>query len=176
LIGAVVGHDDGMVREVEWDEVKDWFDPAENGSAPDIVVEDTTLDYWQALIMLIRTDGWRAEYEIGDERVGVPAAATDLFVPHPQGWLRSLWVWPQPDIELIFRVWTPEVIIGDASLHELQGQQRLDDLCAILRRLGQRLSQRVAMYAEGCYEQYPPMLAYDVSNDRVVFLAGSWRN
>jgi hypothetical protein len=33
----------------------------------------------------------------------------------------------------------------------------------------------VTMYAEGCYDQYPPMLAYDVDQDRVVFLAGSWR-
>jgi hypothetical protein len=175
LINALTGYDDGAVREVEWDKVRDWFDPAENGSAPDIVVEDTALEDWQGLITLIRTDSWRAEYEIGDERVGVPAAAADLFVPHREGWLRSLWVWPRPDIELTFRVWTPEVIVGDVSLYELQGQQRLDDFCGILRRLGQRLGKRVTMYAEGCYDQYPPMLAYDVDQDRVVFLAGSWR-
>ncbi len=164
-----------MVREIEWDEVQDWFDPVGNGSAPDIAIADTTLDDWQALLTMIRTDGWRAEYEIGDERVGVPASAADLFVPNPEGWLRSLWVWPQPDIELILRVWTPEVIVGDVSLHELQGQERLDDFCGILRRLGQRLGKRVGMYAEGCYDAYPPMLAYEVTQDRVVFLAGPWR-
>lgn len=165
-----------MVREVDWDKVRDWFDPAENGSAPDIAVEGTTLDDWQALITLIRTDGWRAEYEIGDERVEVPAAAADLFVPHPEGWLQSLRVWPRPDVELIFRVWTPGVILGDASLHDLQGQQRLDDFCGLLRRLGQVLGKRVALYAEGCYDQYPPMLAYEVDQDCVAFLARSWRD
>ncbi|MEV0605884.1 hypothetical protein AB0I61_05845 [Polymorphospora rubra] len=68
------------------------------------------------------------------------------------------------------------MIVGDASLHELQGQERLDDFCGILRRLGQQLGKRVAMYAEGCYDAYPPMLAYEVAQDRVVFLARSWRD
>lgn len=122
------------------------------------------------MLTLIRTDGWRAAYEIGDERVGVPASAADFFVPHPEGWLWSLRVRPRPDIELIFTVWTPEVIVGDVSLHEVQGQERLDDFCGIQRRLGQRLGKRVEM---GCYDAYPPMLAFEVTQDRVVFFAGS---
>jgi hypothetical protein len=44
-----------------------------------------------------------------------------------------------------------------------------------LRRLGHRLGKRAEMYAEGCYDAYPPMLAYEVTQDRVVFLAGPWR-
>ncbi|PRX22937.1 hypothetical protein CLV67_104465 [Actinoplanes italicus] len=83
-------------------------------------------------------------------------------------------MWPRPYIELIFRVWTHEVILGDVSLHELQGQERLDDLCAILRRMGQHLGKGVEMYAEGCYDALPPMLVYDVTQDRVTFRAGPW--
>ncbi|WP_051366665.1 hypothetical protein [Hamadaea tsunoensis] len=61
------------------------------------------------------------------------------------------------------------------SLFELQGQERLDKFCTILRQLGQALGKRVAMYAEGTDERYPPILAYEVDQDRVVFLAGPWR-
>ncbi|GIE28458.1 hypothetical protein Ait01nite_015030 [Actinoplanes italicus] len=50
------------MRELEWDVVRDWFDPVQNGSVPDIAVEDTTLEDWQAFLELIRADGWRAEY------------------------------------------------------------------------------------------------------------------
>ncbi|XVU20724.1 hypothetical protein ACQPZJ_26000 [Actinoplanes sp. CA-054009] len=162
------------MHELAWTEVRDWFDPVGNGSVPDIAIEDTTLDDWQALITLIRAEGWRAEYEIGDTRVAVPRSAADFFVPDPAGSLRSLWVWPQPEIELIFRVWTPELIIADASLYELQGQERLDDFCAILRRVGRRLGKRVAMYAEATFDSQPPTLAYEVTQDRVVFLAPPW--
>jgi hypothetical protein len=86
-----------------------------------------------------------------------------------------LWVWPDPDIAMIFRRWNVGEIIGDVDLFELQGQERLDTFCAILRRLGKALSNRVAMYAEGDHERHPPLLAYEVEQDRVVFLAGPWQ-
>ena len=165
------GRDNGGVPELEWGEVREWFDPVGNGSAPDVVVEGTTLDDWRELLALVRESGWRAEYEVDGERFAVPGTAAELFVADG---LRSLWVWPLPDLELIVRVWAPELILGDVSLHELQGQERLDASCGILRVLGRRLGKRVAMYAEGSYDKHPPMLAYEVATDRVIFLAGPW--
>lgn len=69
------GRHDGDVSDLRWDDIKDWFDPAKNGSVPDLVVADTTLDDWQALITLIHTAGWRAEYEYRDHRGELPTSA-----------------------------------------------------------------------------------------------------
>jgi len=161
------------VSDLRWDDVKEWFDPAQNGSVPDVVVADTTLDDWQALITLIRTAGWRAEYEHRDRRGEVPHSAADLFVTDPDGWLKYPRVWPEPDIEVIFRPWSTDEIVGDVSLFELQGQEHLDEFCGVLRQIGRALGKRVAMFAEGD-GNYPPMLAYEIDPDRVVFLAGPW--
>jgi hypothetical protein len=161
------------VSDLRWDDVKEWFDPTQNGTVPDLVVADTTLDDWQALITLIRTAGWRAEYEHRDRRGEVPRSAADLFVADPDGWLKYLRVWPEPDLEVIFRPWSADEIVGDVSLFELQGQERLDKFCGVLRQIGRALGKRVAMFAEGD-GNYPPMLAYEIDLDQVVFLAGPW--
>ena len=162
------------MSDLRWEDVEEWFDPAENGSVPDLVVADTTLDDWQALLTLIRTAGWRAEYEYRDRRGEVPTAAADLFVTDPDGWLKHLRVWPEPNIEVIFSPWSADEIVGEVSLFELQGQERLDEFCRILSQIGRALGKRVAMFAEGD-GNYPPMLAYEIDLDRVVFLAGPWR-
>lgn len=162
------------MSDLRWDDVKEWFDPAQNGSVPDLVVTDTTLDDWHALITLIRTAGWRAEYEHGDLRGEVPTSAADLFVTDPDGCLKHVRVWPEPNIEVIFRPGSTDEIVGDVSLFELQGQERLDEFCGILSQIGRTLGKRVAMFAEGD-GNYPPMLAYEIDLDRVVFLARPWR-
>jgi hypothetical protein len=161
------------MQYLRWDEVKEWFDPYENGSVPDLVVAGTSRADWAALLTLVRSRGWRGDYEVGDDRGEVPASAADLFTADPKGALRSLRVWPDPDIEIVFRPWSPDEIVGDVSLFEVQGQERLDVFCGILRLLGLALDKRVALYAEGD-GGYPPILAYDVDQDRVVFLAGPW--
>jgi hypothetical protein len=163
------------VSGLRWDDVKDWFDPTRNGSVPDLVVTRTALDDWQALITLIRTAGWQAEYEHRDRRSEVPTSAADLFVTDPDGWLKYLHVWPAPDMEVIFRPWSTDEIVGDVSLFGVQGQERLDEFCGVLSRIGRALGKRVALFAEGDGE-YPPMLAYEADLDRVVFLAGPWRD
>lgn len=77
----MAGHsgDHRGVSDLLWDEVKQWFDPVENGSAPDVIVADTTLADWQLLLDLIRSHGWSCEYEIGDRAAPVPGSATTLF-------------------------------------------------------------------------------------------------
>jgi hypothetical protein len=77
-------------------------------------------------------------------------------------------------LEWIVRPWTPDEVISDVSLHEIQGQEKLDIFCRFLRTLGAALGKSVLVYAEGAYDGYPPMMAYEATENRVVFLAGSW--
>jgi hypothetical protein len=165
------------MHNIRWDDVKEWFDPSQNGSAPDVVVPDTTVEDWEKLFRLIQSEGWRCEYEYRDQRQPLPASAAELFVPDPEGWLRNLWVWPEPDMEWIIRPWSqsPDEIASDVSLYEIQGQERLDAFCRFLHTLGAALGKPVLMFAEGSYDNYPPMMAYEVANDQVVFLAGPWQ-
>jgi len=161
------------MHEIRWD-VKDWFNPHENGSMPDVLVPDATMATWDALLVLIRSQGWRYEYDFRERRHPLPISATELFPPDSQGGVRTLRVWPDPSIEWIVRPWSPDEIVSDVSLHEIQGQERLDAFCTFLRTLGAAVAKRVLVYAEGGND-YPPMMAYEVADDRVVFLAGPWR-
>ena len=83
-------------------------------------------------------------------------------------------VWAEAEMEWIVRPWIPNEIVSDVSLYEIQGQDRLDALCRFLRALGTALGKRVLMYPEGDL-QYPPMMAYEIADDRVVFVAPPWR-
>lgn len=42
------------MRDVLWDDVRQWFDPVGNGSAPDVIVAGTTVADWDRLL------GWGA--------------------------------------------------------------------------------------------------------------------
>lgn len=57
----------------------------------------------------------------------------------------------------------------DVDLRELQGQERLDVFCGVLREIGRRLGKQVLMDPEGDYGH--PVLGFDVEADRVVLLA-----
>lgn len=76
-------------------------------------------------------------------------------------------------MEWTVRPSSPDEIDSDVSLFEIQGQERLDVFCGFLRTLGKTLDKRVLVYAEGdhSYPSYPPMMAYEVADDRVVFVA-----
>jgi hypothetical protein len=162
-----------MVTDLRWDDVKQWFDPVGNGSAPDLIVADTTLTHWQLLTDLIRSSGWPCRYEHGDRPAPVPESAADLFRADAAEQGTSLRVWPHPDLEWIIRPWIPEEIVGDVDLHQIQGQLRLDAFCHFLRTLGDALQKDILMYSEGD-NSYPPMLAYDQATRSVTFLPGSW--
>ena len=159
---------------IPWEDVAEWFDPAENGTLPDVIVPDTTIADWEALFALIRSEGWRCEYDYREERLPLPASAAEMLVPDPDG-VRGLWIWPNPDLEWIVRPWSPDEIDGDVSLYEIQGQERLDVFCGFLRTVGAALGKSVLVYSEGTYDSRPPMMAYEPALDRVVFLADSWR-
>jgi hypothetical protein len=43
------------VSDPLWDDVRQWFDLVDNGSAPDVIVAETTLAHSQRLLDLIRS-------------------------------------------------------------------------------------------------------------------------
>ena len=134
---------------MRWEDDEEWFDPSQNGSAPDVVVPDTSVADWDVLLGLIRSAGWRCEYEFGEERRPLPSAAAELFEPSREGVVRSLRVWPDPGPEWIIRTWAPDEIVSDVDLREIQGQENLDAFCRFLRIVGAALRKPVLMFAEG---------------------------
>jgi hypothetical protein len=80
----------------------------------------------------------------------------------------ELRVWPTADVLAIFRFLADDEVDFDLDLRELQGQDRLDVLCAFLREIGRRLGKPVLMDPEGEYGR--PVLGFDVEADRVVLL------
>src|SRR2546423_7300976 len=80
------------------------------------------LEIGPALLALIPAQGWRSEYDVGGERCEVPASAVELLGSDSDGLLlRSLRVWPDAHIEIIFRPWSPDEIIADVRLFDVQG-------------------------------------------------------
>jgi hypothetical protein len=161
------------VSDLRWDDVKQWFDPIENGIAPDVIVADTTLAHWQLVLDLIRSREWLCRYERGDGEAAVPESAVDLFPADGREQITRLTVWPDPGPEWMVRPGAVEEILSDVDLHQIQGQERLDAFCRFLRTLGDVLQKDVFVYSEGD-NAYPSMMTYDAAASRVTFLAGPW--
>ncbi|WP_206185031.1 hypothetical protein [Thermoactinospora rubra] len=151
-----------------WDDVKSLFDPDVNGALPDVVVEGTTVEDWQALLELVQSQGWRHAYSLSGEPMELPSAA-DMVAAASTGDMPELRVWPVPEILMIFRAYQAESIDFDVDLRELQGQQRLDVLVDVLRVIGRRLGKSVLMTPEESPGH--PSLGFDVEAGRVVLLA-----
>ena len=139
----------GRMPDLQWNDVKDWFDPEDGGVLPDLQVTGTTLTDWEALFALVRAQGWRVEYEVGLEPRELPSSPAELFSHDPEGDNKVLKVWPDPGILLNFWMWDVGEIDFDADVRELQGQERLDTFCAALVLIGGALGKRVEMYSEG---------------------------
>jgi hypothetical protein len=160
-----------MTPEVRWEDVQEWFDLEENGSLPDVQVPNTTIADWQALIDLIRAKGWGVEYSEDGRIVRLPDRVEDML-DRPNQTGVELKVWPIPEILVIFRPYGVEQIDGDVDLQELQGQGRLDILCAFLRDIGSTLGKPVLLTPEGAPDQ--PVMGYRVEDNQVVVLAAPW--
>ncbi|MFD9687160.1 hypothetical protein ACFY2K_27300 [Kitasatospora sp. NPDC001309] len=163
-----------MAESLVWDDVANMFDPSDGGTLPDVMVDSTTAADWQLLLDLVRERGWAYEYDEGDAVRPLPAAAAVLARPDDAE-CPSLVVRPTAEVCAIFRFYAAEAIDFDVSLLELQGQERLDVLCAFLTAIGQRLGKPVVMYAEGGYPNCP-MIGYDPEADRVVLLRAEHRD
>ncbi|MGW2154547.1 hypothetical protein [Nonomuraea sp. NPDC001699] len=152
-----------------WDDVKGLFDPDINGTLPDVVVEGTTVEDWQVLLELVRSQDWQYAYSLTGEPTELTSAA-DMVAAASAGATPEVRVWPIPEVLMIFRLYQAESIDFDVNLRELQGQERLDVLVAVLRLIGQRLGKSVLMTAEGSPGH--PDLGFDVEAGRVVLMVG----
>lgn len=155
-----------------WAQVEDWFnpDPCLNGSAPDIWVREVSADDWQAVLDLIRSKGWAYGYTEDGQARRLPAAS-EMITRNSRAGV-GLWVTPAPGFTVDFYPHTADEISCDVSLHELQGQDRLDQLCVFLRAVGRRLRKPVVMTPEG--DRDLDLLGYQVGTDRVIMLAGPY--
>ncbi|MFG6200315.1 hypothetical protein [Nonomuraea sp. JJY05] len=155
------------MADLLWEEVKDLFDTEMNGVLPDVCVPDTSTEDWQAVFDLVRSKGWRHEYSVDGIPLRLPAAELVLSLRDEAS--PRLKVWPHPEVLVIFRPYAEESVDFDVDLRELQGQERLDVLCAFLRAIGGRLGKPVVMTPEGGPEH--PVLGFDVTTGRVVLMA-----
>ncbi|MGR3867345.1 hypothetical protein ACUXZZ_02025 [Streptomyces graminifolii] len=158
------------MSELLWDDVKDFFDLEWEGCLPDVWVTGTTVRDWQAVLDLIAVSDWRSEYSEGDAVMPTPRAGEVLSRP-ADAECADLRVWPTPDVLAIFRLQSAEEIGFDVDLRELQGQERLDVLCGLLRAIGRRLGKPVVMTPEGDWDRSRPVLGFDPESGRVELLA-----
>ena len=158
----------GGVSELLWDDVAYFFDPDLMGSLPDVRVPDASVEDWQALLDLVGESGWRVQYSEGGAVLPVPRAEAALS-RSADAECPELRVWLTAEVLAIFRFQAVEEIDFDVDLREVQGQERLDVFCGLLRSIGRRLGKSVLLDPEGDYGH--PVLGFDVEADRVVLLA-----
>jgi hypothetical protein len=145
-----------------------WFDLDLNGTLPDVHVPDATAEDWQAVLGLVRSEGWQWAYLVDGEPREFSASVEDVLSPRDEAGV-ALHVWPAPGVLAIFRPYAAERIDFDVDLRELQGQQQLDVLCRFFTTIGRKLGKPVLMTPEGVGNE--PVLGYDVAADQVVVLA-----
>ncbi|QVI18787.1 hypothetical protein KHQ06_19865 [Nocardia tengchongensis] len=156
--------------DLQWCDVEELFDPDMMGSLPDVYVQEASVEDWQAVFELIRSQGWAWEYCEGDRKQELPAAAEVLSRPNDAECV-TLRVWPVPNVQMIFRPWPGEIDF-DVDLRELQGQAGVDILCDFLCAIGRRLGKPVLMCSEfDSFSSRFPVLGFDPAADRVVLLA-----
>jgi hypothetical protein len=151
--------------DLRWDQVRELFDPDLVGALPDLFVPDATIGDWQAVLDLVIASGWQWQYEVDSSPQPLPAA-TAVFARPAGPEIAQLRVWPVPGVLAIFRFMSQTEISFDVDLHELQGQQGVDTLCAFMRTIGTRLGKPVLMTSEGESQEHP-ILGYDPALNEV---------
>jgi hypothetical protein len=154
--------------ELEWEDVRVFFDPDLMGALPDVSVSDATVEDWQAVFDLVRSCDWAWEYSEGGAVVPWPSAEQVLWGPVDAD-TAELRVWPTAGVLAIFRPVSKAEIDFDIDLRELQGQEGVDTLCDFLGVIGRRLDKPVLMTPEGDYGN--PVLGFDPVAGRVILLA-----
>ncbi|MFE5112062.1 hypothetical protein [Streptomyces sp. NPDC056663] len=159
------------MADLLWDDVSCFFDPDLMGSLPDVRVPGASVDDWQTVLDLVVERGWRCRFTEGERVLPVPRAEAVLSrqadAEYPE-----LRVWPTADVLAIFRFGADDEVDFDVDLRELQGQERLDVFCELLRVIGRRLGKPVLTDPEGAYGH--PVIGFDAEADRVVVLAEPW--
>ncbi|MFJ3205891.1 hypothetical protein [Streptomyces sp. NPDC086989] len=156
------------MADLLWDDVKCFFDPDLMGSLPDVRVPDASVEDWQVVLDLVVEKGWKSQYS--EEGTVLPVPRADAVLSRPaDAECPVLRVWLAADVLAIFRFHANDEVDFDVDLRELQGQERLDMFCGLLREIGRRLGKPVLMDPEGGSGH--PVLGFDVEADRVVLLA-----
>ena len=153
-----------------WEDVADFFDPDVLSVLPDASVAGTSVEDWQEVFDLVRSEGWEWAYQDAS-RLEAPSelpTALEVFTQTDPANLVTLHVRPIPDLLVIFRPWSTDEILFDVDLHELTDQAAVDVLCDLLKAIGRRLNKAVVMETEGGGRR---LLGYEPSVDRVVRLA-----
>lgn len=156
-----------MVPDLLWDDVKNFFDPDLMGSLPDVSIDGTSVDDWQAVLDFVRLRGWACEYSEDGAVVRLPRA--EVMLARGVEASVMLRIWPVPGVMAIFRPYAADSIDFDVDLRELQGQVQLNQLCGFLRAIGRSLDKSVVLAPET--DPGHPVLVFDVEADRVVLLA-----
>ncbi|MFD3943276.1 hypothetical protein [Streptomyces sp. NPDC058579] len=149
------------------DDVREFFDPDLMGSLPDVRVADTSVEDWQAVLDLVRSQGWSCEYSEDGVAVRLPRAADMLARGESVDAL--LRVWPASGFLVIFRAYEASSIDFDVDLRELRGQDGVNLLCRLLRAIGRRLGKPVTLTPES--DPFHPLLGFDPAANCVVLLA-----
>ncbi|MFC9252114.1 hypothetical protein [Amycolatopsis thailandensis] len=159
--------------DLQWDEVKCFFDPDLMGTLPDVLVPNASTEDWQAVFDLVEARGWQWEFRQADESLPLPPAA-EALARLEEGEVGEFHVFPVPEMLVIFRLMSAEEIDFDVDLRELQGQAGVDNLCGFLAEIGRKLGKPVLMLPEGGSPAHPN-LGFDPTVDRVVLLADPLR-
>ncbi|MFB7270760.1 hypothetical protein [Streptomyces sp. NPDC056244] len=156
------------MADLLWDDVKCFFDPDLMGSLPDVRVPGVSVEDWQAVLDLVAERGWQCQYSEGE--TVLPLLRAEVVLSRPvDAECPNLRVWLAADVLAIFRFHADDEVDFDVDLRELQGQDRLDVFCGLLREIGRRLGKPVLMDPEGGHGH--PVLGFDVEADRVVLLS-----
>jgi len=145
--------------DLHWEQVSDLFDPELMGTLSDLFIPDATVENWQTVLDLVAASGWQWQFEIGTAEQSLRTAAS-IFARPDGDETAVLKVWPEPGVLAIFRLYAESEVSFDVDLRELQGQQRIDTLCAFLRVIGSKVGKPVLMTPEGG-SQERPVLGYD---------------
>jgi hypothetical protein len=159
---------DGGMPDLLWDQAKNFFDPDLMGALPDLHVADVSVAEWQQVFDLFESGGWPFQFRL-DTTPQPLLSAEEAFEKTSEASV-DLLVRFAPEAKANFYLHSPEQIDFDVDLRELQGQDRVDDLCDFLSRLGRMLERPVLMTAEGLGWGYP-VLGFDPVVDRVVLMA-----
>ncbi|MBM7774716.1 hypothetical protein JOD54_004920 [Actinokineospora baliensis] len=157
---------DGAVGDLVWSEVSDLFVP--DGSLLDAYVFDTTVGDWQVFVDLVRSRGLWCRYSEDGHPKPLPEQVEAAFERQAEVGV-LLQIRPVPQILVNTHFFTPDEIEVDFAPQELQGQERLNTVCAFLRAVSRRLGKPMVLTPENGPDH--PLIGYDVDLDRVMRMA-----
>ncbi|GIF66239.1 hypothetical protein Ais01nite_42740 [Asanoa ishikariensis] len=154
--------------DLVWNDVAHYFEV--DGSLRDAYVFGVSMVDWQHVVDVARARGWRLDYTADGLPLPLPQKVSDIFTGREETGT-TLSIWPVADIAVNTHFFADDEIEFDFDPQELQGQDRLDVLCAFLRAMGSALNKPVVFTPENNPNR--PLLTYIPSSDRVTAMPGS---